>query len=154
MRMFKKDPKAVSPVIAIILMVAITVVLASVLYVWVNQIAGQRGNEELQFPIIEISLVDSGIAGADEMSIKHTSGDPIDWSKYKIILTNNTDGSSTVMTQLNSLGDQSAGEMVLVNSTIADFNGIDYQKGKSYQMEIYNLRENKRVLNHKNLICE
>ena len=35
MRMFKKDDKAVSPVIAIILMVAITVVLAGVLYVWV-----------------------------------------------------------------------------------------------------------------------
>jgi flagellin-like protein len=35
-KIFRKDDKAVSPVIAVILMVAITVVLAGVLYVWVS----------------------------------------------------------------------------------------------------------------------
>jgi flagellin-like protein len=36
-KLFRKDDKGVSPVIAVILMVAITVVLAGVLYVWVSQ---------------------------------------------------------------------------------------------------------------------
>ena len=35
-KLFRKDDEAVSPVIAVILMVAITVVLAGVLYVWVS----------------------------------------------------------------------------------------------------------------------
>ncbi len=46
MRMYKNDDdKAVSPVIAIILMVAITVVLAGVLYVWVIGFRGEGGDE-------------------------------------------------------------------------------------------------------------
>ena len=36
------DEKAVSPVIATILMVAVTVVLAGVLYVWSNELASNQ----------------------------------------------------------------------------------------------------------------
>ncbi len=39
-RFIRKDEEAVSPVIAVILMVAITVVLAGVLYVWVSSFGG------------------------------------------------------------------------------------------------------------------
>lgn len=39
-KLFRKDDEAVSPVIAVILMVAITVVLAGVLYVWVSSFGG------------------------------------------------------------------------------------------------------------------
>ncbi|WP_455392813.1 archaellin/type IV pilin N-terminal domain-containing protein [[Eubacterium] cellulosolvens] len=44
MRHFEEDKKAVSPVIAVILMVAITVVLAGLLYVWINSFStGSEG---------------------------------------------------------------------------------------------------------------
>ena len=39
-RRIVKDEQAVSPVIAVILMVAITVVLAAVLYVWASSFLG------------------------------------------------------------------------------------------------------------------
>jgi len=42
-KLFRKDDDAVSPVIAVILMVAITVVLAGVLYVWVSGFGGGGG---------------------------------------------------------------------------------------------------------------
>ena len=46
-RMFKKDDDGVSPVVAVIIMVAITVVLAGVLYIWVSNTmqAGGLGKE-------------------------------------------------------------------------------------------------------------
>lgn len=147
----RKDEEAVSPVIAIILMVAITVVLASVLYVWVMNLA-QTEDTEIAFPTIEVTLKDNG--ANDRLTIKHLQGDPIDWTKYKMILTNNTDETSTTITQLSALGQQSAGESAQVNSTVSGFNGVNYEKGKSYQLEIYNLKENKRVFNRENLICE
>ena len=146
----RKDEEAVSPVIAIILMVAITVVLASVLYVWVMNLA-QTDDSEVAFPTIEVTLSDNG--AADRLTIKHVQGDPIDWTGYKVIMTNNTDETTTTMTQLNSLGTQNAGESKQINSTIGGFTGINYEKGKTYTMEIYNLKENKRVFNRDNLVC-
>jgi len=149
----QRDIRAVSPVIAIILMVAITVVLASVLYVWVTGFLPDGGNE-IRFPTVEVELA-HGSGDADTLKIKHTSGAPLDWSKYKMIITNNTDTTDTaIITDLSSLGQITAGESSLITeSSITGFSDIDYQKGNSYQLEIYNLKENKRVLNSENVIC-
>jgi hypothetical protein len=104
------------------------------------------------FPTIEVRLQDNAIN--DRLIIKHVQGDPIDWTRYKIIMTNNTDDSSTTMTQLNELGWQTAGESKQINRTISGFNHLNYEKGKTYTLEIYNLKENKRVYNRDNLVCE
>jgi len=111
---------------------------------------------DYEFPTIEVNLRNTfGYNGLnDRMTVKHVQGDPLDWQGYKIIITNNSDESSTVLTQLSSLGSQNAGESVQINSTIVGFNLINYEKGKAYTIEIYNLKENKRVYNRDNLICE
>jgi flagellin-like protein len=164
----RKDQEAVSPVIAIILMVAITVVLASVLYVWVMNLA-DTGEEAAKFPTIEVTLVDK-ISSGDSLTIKHTAGDPLDWKKFKIIITNNSDTSDTAT--MNNLAPNpdtiTAGESSTFTSTTDGFydnsiagpstpvsgNGIDYDKTKSYQIEVYNIKENKQVWQKKNVICE
>jgi len=56
-KMWKKNTKAVSPVIATILMVAITVVLAAVLYVMVM---GFGGSETAQAPAVTLSKTTTG----------------------------------------------------------------------------------------------
>ena len=157
MKMFRrKDEEAVSPVIAIILMVAITVVLASVLYVWVMNLA-QTDEEVGTFPTIEVTLRDVGNDdnGADTLAIKHIQGDPLEWSDYKVIITNNSDAADTaVITDLSSLDQITAGESSTITESVSGFNDIEYEKASAYQLEIYNLKENKRVYNRDNIICQ
>jgi flagellin-like protein len=160
MKIFRRnDEEAVSPVIAIILMVAITVVLASVLYVWVMNLA-DTGEEAAKFPTIEVTLKEgvplspTPSLRVDSLTIKHTAGDPLDWTKFKIIITNQSDDTDTSV--MNSLsGEITAGESLQFNgSNSAGFASIEFQKTKSYQIEIYNIKENKQVWIKKNVICE
>lgn len=65
-KMWKKNTKAVSPVIATILMVAITVVLAAVLYVMVM---GFGGSETAQAPAVTLSKTTTGAKTAIVISI-------------------------------------------------------------------------------------
>src|SRR5438067_11447459 len=57
---FQRSDDAVSPVIAVILMVAITVVLAATVYVWVSGFGSQSGT-----PAKTISLSSAGALAAD-----------------------------------------------------------------------------------------
>jgi len=78
----KKDENGVSPVIAVILMVAITVVLAGVLYVWVTGIADVDGGQPIILPL------DVGDANADVQDvmfyIRHDGGEPTNLRDYII----------------------------------------------------------------------
>ena len=69
-KMWKKNSKAVSPVIATILMVAITVVLAAVLYVMVM---GMSGGDEETTPT---GVIDSTLNTTGNYSISITSVSP------------------------------------------------------------------------------
>ena len=71
----RKDDVAVSPVIAVILMVAITVVLAGVLYVWVNSITltddpnisiSVRISEKTAYWEVEIIKISGGVLNIEE----------------------------------------------------------------------------------------
>jgi uncharacterized protein YgiM (DUF1202 family) len=57
---------------------------------------------------------------------------------------------------MNTLtGEITAGESLQFNgSNSAGFSSIEFQKTKSYQIEIYNIKENKQVWIKKNVICE
>ena len=80
--LIKKDEEAVSPVIAIILMVAITVVLAGVLYVWVTSLADTGDTVE--------SLTLSGKLEVDatddkaKLTVNHDGGPKVTWADYKV----------------------------------------------------------------------
>ncbi len=78
----KADEEAVSPVIAIILMVAITVVLAGVLYVWVTSLADTDEGVTLLNISGDIE-VDDG-AQTVNITLTHNGGNPIKWGDYQM----------------------------------------------------------------------
>ena len=151
MKIFRsRGSDAVSPVIAVILMVAITVVLASLLYVWVMNFANPEGGLE-KFATLEIELRDE--AGGDQLVIKLIDGDPINWTNYKIIIYNDSDDDQ-VAQMLHLNGDQFAGDKIVFNATNAPgFSMIDYKKDVFYHLEIYNIKESKRVYKENYIIC-
>ncbi|MBI20544.1 MAG: hypothetical protein CMB73_08250, partial [Euryarchaeota archaeon] len=82
-----RNEEAVSPVIATILMVAITVVLAGVLYVWASSLA--EGNTDGDLTLYDISAVDAGgdvTTGTDDDLVRITmnQGSDINWAAVKI----------------------------------------------------------------------
>ena len=60
-----QNEEAVSPVIATILMVAITVVLAGVLYVWASQLA--EGNTDGDFSMYDFEVNSAGTTFTTEL---------------------------------------------------------------------------------------
>ena len=83
----KMNEEAVSPVIATILMVAITVVLAGVLYVWASSLAGEStggGLDTYTFSHRDANG-DMSDAGLDDIvHVQMTSGDGLNWANLKV----------------------------------------------------------------------
>ena len=82
-----RNEEAVSPVIATILMVAITVVLAGVLYVWASSLAGDStgsGLDTYQFTDRDASgdMTDGG--GDDLVHVKMTQGNGLSWALLSV----------------------------------------------------------------------
>ena len=88
----EKNEQAVSPVIATILMVAITVVLAGVLYVWANNLASDGTDTSastLNTYTADDAADDASAAGESEILIKMqmTGRDDLAWSFVKVTLS-------------------------------------------------------------------
>ena len=82
----RKDDEAVSPVIAVILMVAITVVLSGVLYVWIRGIQPQEDVDN-----IRITAIDTEKSTHWEITIASISGTlAIDDLKFQMIDSSKT----------------------------------------------------------------
>ena len=85
-----KNEQAVSPVIATILMVAITVVLAGVLYVWANSLASE-GTDTTASTLNTYTAEDANddaSTGADTLiRMQMTGKDDIAWSFVKVTLS-------------------------------------------------------------------
>jgi flagellin-like protein len=60
-RKFRNDDEAVSPVIAVILMVAITVVLAATVYVWVSGFGAQSGQPQKSIALTSAGALSGGL---------------------------------------------------------------------------------------------
>ena len=79
-----RNDEAVSPVIATILMVAITVVLAGVLYVWASSLAGDSTGGGLD----TYTWDDRDAQGDGNLvEISMTSGDGLNWAVTKITIS-------------------------------------------------------------------
>ena len=82
-----RNEEAVSPVIATILMVAITVVLAGVLYVWASSLAGEStggGLDTYTFSDRDAAGDMSADGGDALVHIQMTSGDGLSWAVLKV----------------------------------------------------------------------
>ena len=87
-----RNEEAVSPVIATILMVAITVVLAGVLYVWASSLAGDStgdGLDTFQFEGRDAAgtVTDDINTQDDLVYVKMTQGKDLSWSQVGISIT-------------------------------------------------------------------
>ncbi len=86
----KMNEKAVSPVIATILMVAITVVLSGVLYVWASQLA--EGNTDGDFSMYDFEVRDSGTSLSSDSGealayVSMEAGEDLSWSTVVVQLS-------------------------------------------------------------------
>ena len=86
MKRFNKNEEAVSPVIAIILMVAITVVLAGVLYMWVISLADTDEGVEIMYFTVEDGTNINSERGCFFL-IKAGKGVDLDPSRYSFYVT-------------------------------------------------------------------
>ena len=92
-----RNEEAVSPVIATILMVAITVVLAGVLYVWASSLADDStggGLDTYQFSDRDAAGTMSDAGGEDLVHIAMTQGDDLSWALLKVSIV--VDGGASM----------------------------------------------------------
>jgi len=83
----RNEEEAVSPVIATILMVAITVVLAGVLYVWASSLAGDStggGLDKFQFDDRDAAQEQTAAAGEDLVHVKMMQGKALSWALLEV----------------------------------------------------------------------
>ncbi|HET6399611.1 MAG TPA: type IV pilin N-terminal domain-containing protein [Candidatus Thermoplasmatota archaeon] len=88
---FRKADEAVSPVIGVILMVAITVVLAAVVFVLVTRLAG-GGNDDT--PDITFQKTKAADGVGSTFTVVSAAGDAGEWSAYDLLV----DGAALSMT--------------------------------------------------------
>ena len=122
--------EGVSPVIAIILMVAITVVLAGVLYVWVIGMA-DTDSSDMNLATFDAELHSS----TRNLTVRMNSGDPIFWDEHALKL----DGIELDTRNVSDDGQFNAGDTITV---YIDFSyGITLIVGNKYRVEIVNYLE-------------
>ena len=110
-RKWVKNKAGVSPIIAIILMVAITVVLAATIYVWVSGFGG-GGSKAISMSITQL---DSAATDHNATFRVDSVSQGAKWDDLKLQI-NNTDVNSSV-TNFPSSGVIEAGTTFYVNST-------------------------------------
>ena len=147
-----REEEAVSPVIATILMVAITVVLAGTLYVWAASLAESNTDGSLSLYTFEArESPSSPTVNADDglAILTMTRGEPTSWSVLSVQLSVNgaasvacavpgqTNGNCVVVDSSNDLSSWTSGEEVTVFE-----NGVDLCSDDNCEMtfSISNLR--------------
>jgi hypothetical protein len=103
------------------------------------------------FPTLEIEILD--LPAGDQINIKHVSGDPIYWREYKMIIMNQTDPSNS-MVLITLPGQTVASEISHFNITnTPNFDKIDFNNTDFYDLELYNIKDSKRVFQKTNILC-
>jgi archaeal type IV pilus assembly protein PilA len=114
-KLFRKDDKAVSPVIGVILMVAITVILAAAIG---SSVFNQNPVQSSSKASINVKAVwkSVGTSATDTafITIEHLGGDTLDFKGGKAKLTAAVDGASSVTVDTSSINTFSAGDVETV----------------------------------------
>ncbi|MEA3189456.1 MAG: Archaeal Type pilin, N-terminal [Thermoplasmata archaeon] len=111
---FSNNDEAVSPVIGVILMVAITVVLAAVVFVLVTRLAG---NQEDQSPSITFNKQsDSSLAGGT-LTVIAVQGAPDNGLVWGDVEIKNTSGTAACTKPTGALD---AGDVIVCSATDGD----------------------------------
>ncbi len=133
----KNEEEAVSPVIATILMVAITVVLAGVLYVWASELAGNQTDFGTfnNYVAEDIRPTTSSAVNDPLLRMRFTNGpDDLSWSFLKVSISGE-DGtlSECKIGQVSALGEE-----INVFNLISDNNAHDLSTDNDRNGELPN----------------
>jgi len=134
------DEKAVSPVIGVILMVAITVILAAVIGTFVLGLGDQVQSTTPQASFgFETSNVGDDNNGNDEVSITHESGDSIDTNNLELTIGGTTyyEGGNTAGSGVTYPTNTWDGDSVSAGSTITVAEDSDAWNGDTTVRVIY-----------------
>lgn len=107
-----ESERAVSPVIGVILMVAITVILAAVIGSFVLGIGGDIN----ETPQVRLSVSASG----ESVDISHDGGDSLTGDDLRIIVNNATGSNTTQITENTSVPDLAVGDKVEITYASED----------------------------------
>jgi flagellin-like protein len=141
-----KDRKGVSPVIGVILMVAITVVLAGVVFVWASSFTNQAEGEPSYFHVDPQITTTGGIHPDQRLTVEVMEG-KIEWNLFSVKIDN---------VELNTSSEiDNAGNIEVFDIPNFDFpsGGILLTVGSQYTLKIISIDHNKIVFNDV-LICE
>lgn len=120
---FDSDDRAVSPVIGVILMVAITVILAAVIGTFVLGLGDSLGDSQPTTQL-DVSIEDPDTSDTDKnVTIEHGGGDPIDSGTLEIIVTDedgNEVSSSGEFSDRFSVGDTESGDFEFTSGSNTD----------------------------------
>ena len=152
-----RNDEAVSPVIATILMVAITVVLAGVLYVWASSLAEGNTDGDIAFYVFDAEDAGGDLTtGTDDnlVRVTMTQGGDINWAFVSVKISVNNDAPITcdrdsgdgvdTDCSLVEFGDSSDSEWTIGDGVTIVENGQDLcSAGEtcSIQVTITNVRE-------------
>lgn len=118
---FGKNDEAVSPVIGVILMVAITVILAAVIAAFVFGMGPPAKTAQASLAISSTSTTTSNI------TIEHRGGDVIDLNKVKGILEQGTN-RQTISALANSAQTYGVGDKLVINTNTGSGTGTNLTK--------------------------
>ena len=127
METFKKNAEAVSPVIGIILMVAITVILAAVIAAFVY---GMNGNSQ-NTPVVAIAILNNPDTPAADLKIVHKGGDKLIGAGWKLSVVPTGRAPLFITSDLTSefnVGDQLIAAYTTIdasNLTNSGYDGVD-----------------------------
>ena len=106
-RKFSKDEDAVSPVIGVILMVAITVILAAVIAAFVFNMGGSLNQAP---PTVSISATNNAADSDYDIKIVHSGGDLLKGTEWKISVV--PEGSTPLYINTAAVDDFAVGSMI------------------------------------------
>jgi flagellin-like protein len=132
LKQFLDDDRAVSPVIGVILMVAITVILAAVIGTFVLGLGDQVSQTTPQASFSFDYDRDTTAPIQDELTVSHNGGDTLEASEVSITISGASPdpgnvNSSTPWGNFSGTGDEvSAGSSVVIsNSSVSTNNELD-----------------------------
>lgn len=113
MRLFRRNEEAVSPVIGVILMVAITVILAAVIAAFVFGLGGQQQNA----PTASIVAANNPDTPGTDLKIQHKGGDMLKGGDYKLsVVAASGTGTAPVFVISSAGSDLAVGSQISVAS--------------------------------------
>jgi flagellin-like protein len=122
------DRRAVSPVIGVILMVAISVILAAVVGAFVIGIGTGAGN-----PVPQASFEFTEDGSTDTLTIVHAGGDTVEGADLFVTASTQVEGNGVGPAQrlsfadLGASGEVAAGQTVEVRSTAGSLDGVTFR---------------------------